>query len=249
MNESEVLRIINKQIDGEISETEMESLNHILESDENLRRQYQNMKKTVDTLERIPEIDPPSSLTNDIMSTIDAQRYQRTESLWQKINQAISDFMAPRGRVAMAFVSGLVIGACCIGLISNYETLSNTDVSATIGADHINNMQHYTMQSTNLNAELSLEKLPSQLIYQAKIQTDHSFVMLIEFDSPGYYLVKYESISGVPVFIESENRQIQLTANSGSEVRLIFNGKNPGDDGLRLTITSQDETLNKTILF
>ena len=249
MNESEVLRTINKQIDGEITQTEKESLDQVLKSDEKIRLQYENLQKTIDAVENIPEIDPPTSLTSDILSKIDPHRYQKPDPFWQKLSLAISDFMAPRRRVAMAFVSGLVIGACCIGLFSNYESISTTDLTGTIGADQGNNIQHYTMQSAILTGEFSLEKLPSGLICQARINTEQPFVMKIEFDSPGYYLAEYESISGEPVFIQSSSGQIQFTANSGTEIKLIFNGKDARDEKLSLIITSQEETLKKTILF
>jgi hypothetical protein len=249
MNESEILRTINKQIDGEITQTEKETLDQILNSDEEIRQQFENMQKTIDAVENIPEIDPPASLTNDILSKIDPHRYQKPDPLWQRLSVAISDFIAPRRRVAMAFVSGLVIGGCCIGLFSNYESISTTDLTGTIGADQGNNIQHYTMQSAIIKGEFSLEKLPSGLICQAKVNTEQPFVMQIEFDSPGYYLVEYESVSGEPVFIQSASGQIQLTANSGTELKLIFNGKDARDEKLSLIITSQEETLKKTILF
>lgn len=248
MNESEVLNTINKQIDGEITQTEKESLDRVLNSDEKIRLQYENMKKTVDAIENIPEIDPPASLTSEILSKIDAHRYQKPTPFWQKLSLTISDFMAPRRRVALAFVSGLVIGAFCLALFSNYESISTNDLTGTIGADPGNDIQHYTMQSTNLTGEFSLERLPSGLICLAKISTDQSFVMQIEFDSPGYYLAKYESISGEPVAILSTSGQIQLTANSGTEVKLIINGPDARDEQLSLTITSQEETYKKTIL-
>ena len=49
MNESEVLRTINKQIDGEITQTEKESLDQVLKSDEKIRLQYENLQKTIET--------------------------------------------------------------------------------------------------------------------------------------------------------------------------------------------------------
>ena len=214
-----------------------------------MRRQFENMQKTINALESIPEIYPPSSLTHDIISKIDPQRYQKTDSFLQRLSLAISDFMAPRGRVAMAFVSGLVIGACCIALISNYESLSNTELTGTIGLDQNNSVQHFTMQSTHLSGDFNLNKLPSGFIFKTDITTEHPFVIKIDFDSPGYYLAEYESIAGDPVFIQSANSNIQLSANSGTEIKLTFNGKNTGDEKLTVTITSQEETLKKTILF
>jgi hypothetical protein len=157
--------------------------------------------------------------------------------------------MAPRKRVAMAFVSGLVIGACCIGLFSNYEQLANADLTGTIGLDHDSNIQYFTLQSTNLTGNISLEKLSSGFICHASISTGQPFVMQIELDAPGYFLAEYKTISGQPVFSQSARNQIQLTANAGTEIKLRFNGTETGNEKISLLINSQEETLKKTILF
>jgi hypothetical protein len=249
MNESEILRMINKQIDGEITEAEKETLDQVLKSDKSLRLQLENMQKAVDVIENIPEIDPPTSLTSDILSQIDPLRYKKPDPFWQKLSLAISDFIAPRRRVALAFVSGLVLGACCISLFSNYESLSHTDLTGTIGLNQGSTIQHFSMQSEGITGEFSLEKLPAGLICQTNINTAEPFVLQIKFDSPDYYLAEYISISGEPVFIQSGSGKIQLTANSGSEIKLILHGKDARDEKFSFIMTSRDETLKKTIIF
>jgi len=249
MNESDLLKLINKQIDGEISISEKDSLDHILISDEKIRQKYENMQKTVATLDRVPLIDPPASLANNIWEKIDPHRYQQSVPVWQKFNTLIIEFIRPRRQMAVVFASGLLIGAFCVGLLTQYESYSFSDISGSIGADQSGNVQHFTLQSDDVTGIFRLEQLQTGIICQVEINTRQPFDLIFEFDSPNYHLTGYKIKSDNPVNIQTMPGGIRISAETGAEVKLFINADDTSHGKLAIQIISDDNHLSKTFLF
>lgn len=249
MNESDLLKLINKQIDGEISIGEKESLDHVLISDDQIRQKYENLQKTVAALNRVPLIDPPSSLANNIWEKIDPHRYQKSVPIRQKFNTLIIEFIRPRRQMAVAFAAGLLIGAFCVGLFTQYESYSFSDISGSIGADQTRNVQHFTMQSADVTGIFRLEQLRTGIICQVEINTRQPFDLIFKFDSPDYHLAGYKTKSDNPVYIQTTPDGIRISAETGVEVKLFFDVDDTSRDKLAIQIISDDNHLRETILF
>jgi hypothetical protein len=249
MNESDLLKLINMQIDGEISIDEKESLEHVLNSDKKTRQKYENMQQTVAALDRVPLIDPPSSLADDIWERIDPHRYQKSVPIRQKFNTLIIEFIRPRRQMAVAFAAGLLIGAFCVGLFTQYESYSFSDLSGSIGAEQTRNVQHFTLQSADVTGIFRLEQLQTSIICQVEINTRQPFDLIFEFDSPDYHLAEFKTKSANPVYIQTTPGGIRISAKTGAEVKLFIDADDTSRDKLAIQIISDDNHLRETILF
>ncbi len=249
MNESDLLKLINKQIDGEISIGEKESLDHVLISDDKIRQKYENMQKTVAALDRVPLIDPPASLADNIWDKIDPHRYQKSVPIRQKFNTLIIKFIRPRRQMAVAFAAGLLIGAFCVGLLTQYDSYSVSDISGSIGVDQTGNMQHFTLQSADVTGIFRLEQLRNGIICQVEINTRQPFDLILDFDSPDYHLAGYKTKSANPIYIQTTPGGIRISAETGVDVKLVFDADDTSYDKLAIQIISNDNHLRKNILF
>lgn len=249
MNESDLLKLINKQIDGDISVDEKESLEHVLSSDKKTRQKNENIQQIVAALDRVPLIDPPSSLADNIWERIDPHRYQKSVPNRQKFSTLIIEFIRPRRQMAVAFAAGLLIGAFCIGLFTQYESYSFSDISGSIGADQTSNVQHFTMQSADVTGIFRLEQLQTSIICQVEINTRQPFDLTLEFDSPDYHLIEFKTKAANPVNIQTMASGIRISAEAGTEVNLFFDADDTSRDKLAIQIISDENHLMETILF
>ncbi len=249
MNESDILRLINKHIDEEITDEEKQTLDRLLGSDKKYRQLYDDMQQSVKTMNETPMIDPPASLTENIVSKIDPGRYQKSTPMWQKINTVVSEFIRPRRQMAVAFACGLLIGAVCIGLFVQPESYSVSDISGTIGTDQSSTVDQFTMQSEGLTSEFQLERTSSGLICRVKMNTEHPFDLMFKFDSPEYRLSRYQTDSPEPVQIQTKPSEIRLSAQSGMEIGLIIDAENTRGDELSIHINCNNSRMEKNLLF
>ena len=249
MNESETYKLINKQIDGEISEQEQASLDQILHNDEVSRRKFEKIQQTVQAIENMPLIDPPPALAGNIMAQISAARSQKPDSLRERISTFFFDLASPPRRMAIAFVSGILIGAVCVGLLIQSGSVSTIDISGTIGIDNMTDTHNFTLQATDITAEFTIDRTPDGIKCQAQIITGQTLDVIFTLDSPSSHLDGYQAKSDNPVYVRSISDGIKISLVSDTRLQLDIHTEESYNKELIIKVISPEEQLSKTILF
>lgn len=100
--------LINRSLDGELSDAEQAALDQLLAEDASAAALHKELKGLFDTLDSIDEVEPPPHLKHVILqaaqSTRSARRRQTTsESFWESL------FGMPALRYTAAFAAGAII--------------------------------------------------------------------------------------------------------------------------------------------
>ena len=79
MRDKKIIELTQKTLDGTISKSEKKKLNRVLSQDTEMQTTLHQLQQVTDLMDRIPQVEPPSDLSNGIMNRIDLKRYPRKE--------------------------------------------------------------------------------------------------------------------------------------------------------------------------
>lgn len=133
MIEKKYAELIQKEIDGVITDAEAQSLKAYLARNKEARLLREELQKTVEKLKSVPQIDPPPYLKKHILNSIGIARPETAAGvrLLDRLAKAFSHRLAPR--YAIAFSSGFCVGMILLFLVlQSYEPVS--DMSQFSGA-------------------------------------------------------------------------------------------------------------------
>jgi hypothetical protein len=110
------IKLINKKIDGDISDAELRELNHQLSQDAETRRLHDAMMAMVDSIESVADVESPAAMKESIMGAIAQQpralRGDRSTGNWLQRWYHWWTY-----RPAISFASGVCAGAVLIVLL------------------------------------------------------------------------------------------------------------------------------------
>ena len=114
MIEERYIELMNREIDRANSEIETAELGRYLESSEEARMYYDQLRDLAAAFERAGEITPPTGLDQIILSSIADREARRAAS---RERFSIRAFLHPKSKLAYAFAAGVVLGLIIMAII------------------------------------------------------------------------------------------------------------------------------------
>jgi hypothetical protein len=134
MNDRELERLMNDQLDGVATPQDSERLSKVLETREDARAAYRKLGAVFSALSRVEMEDPPSDLKQNALRAIRQRAGQEAGTGW------VDSFLAvlrgrPALRYAYSFAGGAALGVLAFALVTgNLLTKSGLDPSSFTGA-------------------------------------------------------------------------------------------------------------------
>jgi hypothetical protein len=135
MMEKRVIELMNKEIDGTNTPEESRALRACLESSEEARRHYEELRGVAGLFAAAGNVAPPAELHGTIIRSI-AEREEllsaRAERGW-----TLRGFFSPRRKIAYSFAAGLALGLVALvlvlGSLSRQSRLDHGDLYGSLG--------------------------------------------------------------------------------------------------------------------
>ncbi len=136
MNNRE-LDIIQKSIDGTLSNRDETRLKRLLETDDDFRIAYNSHIAVTEALKRVSMVEPPVELHREVMSSIDHFRYRKSAPTPSFATHVVHFFSDMRSAIIFRYVAGFAIGAVAtclvLGTVYYWPPVDSTNVGGTIG--------------------------------------------------------------------------------------------------------------------
>ncbi|MBM4162020.1 MAG: hypothetical protein FJ217_13115 [Ignavibacteria bacterium] len=207
MIEQKYADLIQKEIDGVITDAEGRSLKDYLARNKEARRLREELQKTVERLKSVPQLDPPPYLKKHILNSLGVGQPVTTPGprLLDRLAKAFSHRLAPR--YAIVFCSGFCLGIILLFLVlQSYEPVS--DMSQFTGAL----MTVGDTRSWKVIDSLSIETEDARGVVRSLDAAGHLFVEVdlrsagkaeVELTGgPDYAFGSYTKLVGDALFIE-----------------------------------------------
>ena len=252
MTDSDILKLIQKNIDGELSPDEKIQLQEYLANDEFAIKTYENMNETAQILDQVELLDPPKNLVKRVMTVIDRKKYNQHVSEKTSVFDFLIDIIATRKQWAIAFATGFIIAALMFTFFIRKESPAEYDVMGSIGIDHdaaLEFKQSTVLNSANSSVIFNLSQGPGILQIIIDCKTDKICQIDLRFSSGTIHLSDYKPTVNSSVQLKTHSDGISLSTETNNQFSFTFTGKiNTGYLETGLRVENGPEVKEKIIL-
>ena len=253
MNDQELQRLMNDQLDGVLSPEDSERLTRFLQSSEKAQVEYRKLGQVFTALGETPLEEPPPDLKPNVLREI-RLRTAAAPAREGWLGTIVSAFrVRPAFRYAYSFAAGAALGVLAFAVISgnvlNRAGVDLTPVTGTMMAPYegtvyrrIDN-QDFKLREGHILAETLLagDQLLARLTLEAPPGTD----LLLEFDPAAWGATAVrQQTAGNEVMLGSSRLSIRMQRLGQSQYLLYLARRGPAGSPLRIAIQSPDGSVH-----
>lgn len=253
MNDHELKRLMNDQLDGVATPQDSERLNRALESSEDARAEYRKLGGVFTSLSRAPMEEPPGDLKQNVMRAI-RRRSTAAPAREGWLETIASAFRGrPAFRYAYTFATGAALGVVAFAVISgNLTSRAGIDLGPVTGtmAAPLDEATYQRIGSRDFKLEggrVLVETLSAKggilarITMQAPAGTD--MTVLFDPDAWGAVAVRQEP-AGNEVMLGFGRLSVRIQRFGQSQYLLYLARRGPAGSPLRIAIHSPDGTVH-----
>lgn len=184
MTDEKILELINREIDGLLSEQERGELNEYLARHVEVRALHQDLKKISTMLSQVPAEEPSPNLKKRVLNAIPAKRYAPQ-------TRALAQLFFPRlkfnFRYAYIFLFGLAIGFVATTAIFNRgNQLTLEGVSGSLVENRMRNqasvLAQLDLNNYGVSGNVQIKTAAEAVLSEVSWQSDDEVELQLEFE-------------------------------------------------------------------
>lgn len=245
MDKSKYIELINRHIDGELDADEIEQLESVLSANPDARKTYQELTNIASRLDRIEMVEPPVNLLSRILQRIDVNLYRADISEKISFWQQWAEFILPRRNVAMAFVTGLIVGIICIFVFADQSQIKDVDILGTIGAGTDVESQTILDQEGIIEGVYKIKKTGDVYFVIFDLSCADPCIATLKYQQKELLLSGYQSYTPESVSFESSANSLRIAMNGDSRFTMRFDTHNANQNFIFLEIVTGQKMLIK----
>lgn len=230
MENEKNIQLINKQIDGLISEPEKLELQKIMKDNPEVRRLYDELCQTADLLSDADELEPSENLKKYIMNSIDADLYKESKEKSSKRLSFFSFPQFPKYRLSLVFATGLVAGifiySTLLVKLFNEESINTIDLTGTIGANEslsFTNIKSFPVETPEINGEINIKSAVNIFVFNVDLNASKELTLLIEFKPDQVRFNNFVPHLSNEYLINKGENYVKTTCNGDIKFDVYFN--------------------------
>jgi hypothetical protein len=224
MIDKKYIKLINKEIDKEITPKEKDLLHEYLNSNSEAKNLYNELFASENLLDRLPDNDPSENLKKQILNSIDKNRYSpvRKESTFSNFIHQI--LFQTKFKIAFTFTLGLLAGLLIYSLFFNNEATKNNNIYGTIG---INSevIKSIPVEASNIGGKLDIKWINNNLGLDFSLNSPEQYNLALKFNPDK---TKFDNISFYgknKIKLDSEENILKLSESGNHNYLLLFSLK------------------------
>lgn len=244
MMDEKQIALINKAMDGEISEDEQAEVEELLSKNEEARTYHDELQKLKSMFDEVAAVEPPADLKKNILNIIPTHKYQQTpqKGLFRSFFENFRfDF---NFNYVYAFAFGLVSGIFIFTFSNNVIPPSTRDISgALIGEnamEKFSTLEQQKFKVAELTGTVELKWHQNVCLLAIELSSKTAVDLVVNFDG---LLVRF--LGFLPQKIEkmdlgvTENT-VNLSHGGALRYALLFEVRNEPESLFELTILSAE---------
>jgi len=221
--EKKYIQLIHKDLDGLLTSAEKQELDNALKTDPKLRKLYVDLHHMSDQLNQISQLEPPPTLKQKILESIDFNRYRAKEIRPGLLTRLAQSYAEPRFRLAYGLAAGLILGFLSSllllpGLITQ-PPLQIKDLYGTIGIHEsdLNVLKEFSVAKNSFEGTFKVKSYLNIVGCDISFNTFTTTEIQLEYDQD---LLVFRGMTT----LESEKTDLNTTPN-----RITLSISHPGN--------------------
>lgn len=226
MIDKKYIKLINKEIDKEITPKEKASLHEFLNSNSEAKNLYDELLASENLLDRLPDNDPSINLKKQILNSIDKSRYQSVKKHSPLSNFIKQTIFQTKYRIAFTFTLGLLVGLLIYSILFNNNQVSdNYDLYGTIGLGNSELVKSFPVETSSIYGKVDILRSANQLGIEFTLNSKIPYELTLKYDQNN---TKFDNISFYgknKIKLDSGNNLLKLSESGSHKYRLLFTQK------------------------
>jgi hypothetical protein len=248
MRDKKTFELFQKTLDGTISRSEKKKLNRVLSQDPEIQTTLHQLQQVTDLMDRIPQVEPPSDLSNGIMNRIDLKRYPRKDVKPVR-NIPVKSILAKfEPKMAIAFGVGAVAVLFILILMQDHriDIPENDwkDYYGTIGINenlNFKSKEKIPIHVQSIRGSITHKQTGAVLGLEISLQADQNFELWVEYDAQHLRWNGIKPLNGLSFGLETGNNILKIIHKTDMELFLFFIRTGETESPLDLKLLQSDE--------
>jgi len=231
--EEKILYLINKALDGVSTSREEAELRKYLELHPDAGKLYDDLKRVSVMLDGVKEIEPPASLKQRIVNTINV--HPAPEAVKESFFERWNFTHLLRYRVAYAFAGGVAAGLLVFGIfiqrIASHESIDVSRMYGTmVGHDYSSKMKlcdQVRLDLADVTGELCTKRTGNVVLVDLSVDAQKGTEMAVTFDNTGLRILCAGQTEGSGNPIKIEEDKIMMNPDGKNRYNIFFIEEKP----------------------
>ena len=246
MIDQEIIELINKDIDKTISSSEKELLKSYLNNNPDANNLHYEMFETENLLDKLPNNDPPVSLKQRILNSIDYDLYVKKSKV-SFVNNILSLFPGSNRKFATSFALGLMTGFIVLAAIFysyNWDkSFKEVGVVGTIGISESKIVESVPINLSDISGQIILSKTSDKYFLDINVKSQNDFSLQINVNPNSINIDNFSLNKPNNLNIEKELGSIKIKGSQDSNYSLALSLKDSVAKSISIKILSADNKL------
>lgn len=229
MIDRKFIELMNKEIDGVITEGDQKKLQSYLSAHPDAQKFYAELRQTSDLLHNMPKLEPPPNIKKYVMNTIDGNRYAKAKKP-SKLKSLVSSLVVkPTPKLAYAFALGILVGILVYSaLLENLISRRGMDVTDFYGTIGINDQAGFkTIQTIpialpEIDGTITIKRHQNTVVIETDLNSQQATEVHFDYDEPSLKFSHFNSGSRAKISFEAGENYVRSSSAGDIQFILFF---------------------------
>lgn len=255
MQNDNIIDLIHKKIDNEISDEELIILEKQLKKYPEIEKEFEVLNSLTGYF-RKNEILPPEELKNDVMTEVRKLQSQRTKPVSPRTSviETMKTWIKPQ--TSYPFAVGVLAAVLLMTFIfSSYKSINSLDTNGLRGTIMIDKTQaqtdHLIVHDIPINEagnSISVAGSDETTIIQFILDTKEQTQVYLTIDQGSFDFIAFERSSDSNGIIETNNNTFSIDQSGKGVYTFFFKNQQRVPSGIHYQVNSGNKTVNDDII-
>ncbi len=249
MIDPKYIELINRDLDGELTERERRALEAYLASNPEARTYSDEIHKLSEMLDKVERLEPHPNLKKKILNSVSTKRVERREKSWNWLPQF---HLRLNFRLVFSFAAGVVAGLFLFAIINPLQPVKQVDLVGTIGLEQtagaMRVMDRSEIRQGDLRATLSTLVNGKLALVEMQLNTSVASDVVVTFEPSKlapHGLTHVQRFEGP---VQFGTGVVRFQHRGGNRYRLWFKVESPEESRVRVSMTTSGEHLERELV-
>jgi hypothetical protein len=245
MEKKKYIELMNKDIDKTITSSEKDDLNQYLTENPDANIIYNDLLKTENLLDKLPEGEPSINLKKKILNSIDYNLYSNKKKQSSLLNYLSAIFSGVKTKLAVSFAVGFAAGVIILTIIFYKTSFNNQqDVNKTYGTMGLANVvESVTVNTNDISGKIDISKGTNQYGFNVNLNSLKKYNLQIDYNPKNVIFDNFSLKNLDYVQIDKGIGYIHISGSETPSYSLTFSTKGSIPDKFTIKIFSGEKIL------
>ena len=221
MIDEKYIKLINKDIDKEITQKEKDLLESYLKSNPEAQNLYDELVSSESLLDKLPDNDPSLNLKKQILNSLDKNKYSRVKKHSQFRTFIYQTIFQTRYKIAFTFTLGLLAGLLIFSLFFSNQTTENNNIYGTVGIN-CEVIKSIHVEASNIGGKLDIKWINNNLGLDFSLNSPEQYNLALKFNPDKTKFDKISFYGKNKIKLDSEEDMLKLSESGNHNYMLLF---------------------------